>query len=133
MKFLSLFLLLLCPICFFPQENPKISTIQFVEILNDNREEALYYYQNNWKQLREKALLKGHIAGYHFMETEKSEEAPYDFILMTIYSNEKKFANREVAFQKLISERGDLKLLNDKKPLEFRKSVMVNERVVHLE
>ena len=35
----------------FAQQNEKQSTIDFVEILNGNTEEALFYYQNNWQQL----------------------------------------------------------------------------------
>ncbi len=31
------------------QENEKISIMFFIQVLNDNYEEAIFYYQNNWK------------------------------------------------------------------------------------
>ena len=113
------------------QENPQISTMEFVEILNDNEAETLYYFNNNWKVLREKALAQADISGFNLMKNKKSKEAPFDFILMTTYPNEEKYINREIIFQALISESGGLKLLNEKKPSEFRKSVFGISNVKH--
>ena len=113
------------------QEEPQISAIEFVEILNDNRAEALYYFKNNWKVLREKALFQGHISGFQLMENKKSEEAPFDLILMTNYASNQQYSDREKVFQALISESGGLKLMNGKKPSEFRKSVFSLEKIKH--
>ena len=37
-------------------QDTKISTIDFVQIQNENREETIYYYENNWLVLRKMAL-----------------------------------------------------------------------------
>ncbi|WP_343486733.1 hypothetical protein [Allomuricauda sp. d1] len=127
------FLLLLCALGLFAQEKPKLSTIEFVEVLNENRDEARYYFENNWKVFRQKALERNYIAGFQLLETAKTKEASFDFILVTTYANENSYANGEKNFQSIISEAEGLKLLNQKKPSEFRKSVAVQEKVMHLE
>ncbi len=113
------------------QEKAQISTIEFVEILNGNRAEALYYFKNNWKVLREKALAQNQISGFHLMENERSTEVPFDLILMTSYATNQQYLDREEAFQVLISESGGLQLMNDKKPSDFRKSVFGIENIKH--
>jgi len=47
------------------QSEPFISTMDFVEVLNGNREEAHYYYNHNWKQIREKAKINGNIHSFY--------------------------------------------------------------------
>ena len=111
----------------------KITTIETVEILNENKGEAIYYFQNNWKILREKAIEKDYISSFQLMETLYSTETPFHIILVTTYSNKKQFENREKHFRELIKTSGDLKLLNNKKPSEFRKSVFSVESAKHLE
>ena len=113
------------------QEKAQISTIEFVEILNGNKAEALFYFKNNWKVLREKALAQNHISGFQLMENERSKEAPFDLILMTSYATHQQYLDREEVFQVLISESGGLQLMNDKKPSEFRKSVFGIENIKH--
>ena len=110
----------------------KISSIDFVQIQNDNKAEALYYYQNNWKVLRESAIEKGYIHSFQFLEVEPTEEAPFHIILITTYGNEAQYAKREEHFSELIEARGDLRLLNEKKPGEFRKILFGKERAVNL-
>ncbi len=130
-KFLY-FVLLFCFIG-FSQNNEKITTIETVEILNNNKEEAVYYFQNNWEQLRVKAIGKGYIHSYILLETEYTKETPFHIVLLTTYTNKKQFENREVHFTELIKEKGELKLLNNKKPSEFRKSVFSVDTAKHLE
>lgn len=100
-----------------------ITTIENVKILNNNRAEALYYFKNNRKVLRDKAKAKNYITSYSLDETKFSETEPFHIKLTTVYENKTQYENREKHFQKLIKENGSLKLLNDKKPGEFRKSV----------
>ena len=54
-------------------------------------------------------------------------------ILITTFSNAVQFDNRETHFSKLIKASGGLKLLNDKTPGEFRKSVFAVVGAKHLE
>ncbi|MEM6514567.1 MAG: hypothetical protein AAF688_00140 [Bacteroidota bacterium] len=105
------------------QENNKISTLETVEVINNNKAEALYYFQNNWAKLREQAIENKLIYSYQLLEVDYTESTPFHFILITTYLNASQFENREAVFQKLIESNPGLKLLNHKKPNEFRKSV----------
>jgi len=107
----------------FSQSNERLSSIDFIAVLNNYHAEALYYYQNNWKALREAALKKGYIQSYNFIEIEPSEIAPYNFILITTYANSAQYEGREKHFNELIKASGGLKLLNTKEPKAFRQVV----------
>ena len=66
MRLLLLIILLgVFSIC-YGQKDEKVSTIDFVQILDDNKEEALYYFQNNWQVLRDMAIEKGYIHSYQW-------------------------------------------------------------------
>ncbi len=110
----------------------RISTIDFVQILNNNKKEALFYYQNNWKILRVQALQKGHILSYQFLETPSTKENPFNFMLITTYANQQQYDKREEHFAALIKAQNVLKLLNTKKPGEFRKVIFGKDPVKHL-
>ena len=59
------------------QHDDKLSTIDFVQIINNNREEATYYFQNNWMVLRKMAIKKGYIHSYQILEVKISEGEPF--------------------------------------------------------
>ena len=105
----------------YGQSDGKISAIDFVQILNANKEETLFYYENNWKVLRDKALEKNYIASYLLLETPFSPEEPFQIMLITTYPNQKDYEQREERFDELIAERGPIRLMNQKKPGDFRK------------
>ncbi|WP_394970535.1 hypothetical protein [uncultured Croceitalea sp.] len=113
------------------QQNDKISTIEFVQIVNSNKEEAIFYFQNNWGILRKMAVERNYIHSYELLETPVSEKGPFQLMLMTTYLNEKQYKLREEHFEALINEKGSLKLLNDKKPSEFRKSLFSKTSIHH--
>ncbi len=114
------------------QTDERISTVDFVQIVANNKEEALFYYEYNWKVLRAMAIKKNYIASYEIMETPYSEQAPFHFMLITTYENKVQYEQREQHFQELIKAKGELLLLNDKKPSEFRKNLFHKENVTHL-
>ena len=116
----------------YGQQDERVSSLSFVEVLNENKVEAIYYFQNNWEVLRKMAIEKEYISSYEFLEITPNEEAPYDFILITTYSNVKQYALREEHFTELIEEKGELKLMNDKNPGEFRKTLYSLNLVKHL-
>ncbi|MEM6863631.1 MAG: hypothetical protein AAF575_00550 [Bacteroidota bacterium] len=113
------------------QESKKISTIDFVQIIGNNKDEVLYYYQNNWKVLREMAIANNYIQSFDVLETAFSDDAPFQLILITTYKDEAQFKLRDEHFKEMIEAKGELKLLNDKKPDEFRKIVFNKEEVLH--
>ena len=117
----------------YAQNETRISSIDFVQVLNDNHKEALYYYQNNWRWLRELAVEKGYIVDYEFYQVERTVDTPYDMILITVYGNQAQSAAREDNFAELIALKGDLRLLNEKKPTEFRTLLTGHEKAIHLE
>ena len=109
------------------QDEPKeISTIDFVQILDNQQARAYHYYKNNWTKLREMALDKGYISSYQWIETTYSEEAPFHFIFITSYPDQAAYDNREANF-KVIMEGRTRDLLDDRQPSEFRKSVFTKE------
>lgn len=116
----------------YAQERTRISSIDFVQVLNDNHEEALYYYQNNWRWLRELAVEKGYIAAYEFYQVERTKETPYDLILITVYRDKSQSDLREENFAELIELKGDLRLINEKQPKEFRKLLAGHDEAFHL-
>lgn len=128
----KLTLVFLCIVAFgFGQDHDRVSSIDFVQIANNNKEEAIFYYENNWKVLREMALEKKYIHSYQLLETPFSEEGPFEIILITTYANQKEREQAEERFDKLIAQRGPLRLMNQKKPGEFRK-ILFNKLAVHL-
>lgn len=112
-------------------KDDKISTIDFVQIIGNNKEETLYYFQNNWKVLRDMAIDEGYIHSYQFLETPIEEGEPFQLMLITTYLNENQYKLREYYFSELIERSGDLKLLNDKRPNQFRRTLFSKEMVRH--
>jgi hypothetical protein len=100
-----------------------ITVFETVRIKNDKCAETLFYYENNWKMLREKALAKEFIHSYELIETAGNERAAFDIILITRYADKDQFAKAEENFRRLIEERGPVKLLNELKPNDFRENV----------
>ncbi|MFK7749726.1 MAG: hypothetical protein AB8B65_15115 [Kordia sp.] len=115
----------------FAQKSERISTVDFVQIVDGNRSEAMFYYQYNWKVLRLMALEKKYITSFEIMETPYSEEAPFHLMLITTYKDKAQYEQREKHFQELIKLNGEPQLLNDKKPAEFRKNLFHKENVTH--
>lgn len=133
MKRIGLSCLVFCFSLFaFGQQDDRITTMDFVEILNGQREEAVFYFKNNWMELRKKAHEKKQVHSYQMMEAPYSEEAPFHLILITTYGSEEQYNAREENFQLLIEESGGLRLLNEKQPNTFRKNVFYKEDIKHL-
>ena len=113
-------------------QSQKISTIDFVQIQNDNKEEAIYYYENNWLVLRKMAAENEFIDSYELIEVTSTPDAPFHLILKTTYLNKEAFDKAEDRFQSLIEEKGSLRLLNEKQPGDFRKIIFSKTDGRHL-
>ena len=102
----------------------EIVAIDFVKVLNGNDEEAIYYYENNWKQYRVSALERGYISSWQLL-VKTSEDGSTDILLMTGYASEAEYAAREENFAVVMQEPGrdGPALLNDKAPGEFREII----------
>lgn len=110
----------------------KITTIDFVQVQNDNKTEAVFYYQNNWLVLREEAIKMAYIDSFQLIETESTPEAPFHIMLITTYADDSQFEKREANFKLLIEAKGGRKLLNDKQPSDFRKIIFSKGIAKHL-
>lgn len=121
--FLILFIICLSISVFSQTE--VVTVFEAVKIKNEKRAEALFYYENNWKKLREKASAKGYIHSYELIESKADEKADFDIFLITRYANQTQFEKAEENFQDIMKQRDGLKLLNDLKPNEFRENVFI--------
>jgi hypothetical protein len=101
--------------------NPMVVS-DLVTVLAERKEEALFFYDQNWKIYREKALQEGVISAYRILSLPKGNETGWDIILMTEYPNEAKFKASEDNFRPILqSLRPDGPvLLNEHKPNTFR-------------
>lgn len=115
----------------YGQIDDRITTIDFVEILNNNKEEAVYYFKNNWKILRDIAVERNYIESYEILETPWSEDEPFHIMLITTYADRDQYELREDHFGELIKEKGEVNLMNGKKPNEFRNTLFSKETVRH--
>lgn len=105
------------------------STVDFIQVLNGNLDEARYYYLKNWQALRKQAKQRNFIESWQLLETKATTDTPFHFMLITTYADDEQYKQREDNFQSLIKEAGPLKLLNDKKTGEFRKTLYTNDAV----
>ena len=99
----------------------EIVTVDFVRVLNGNQQEAIYYYENNWKQHRIKALDRGYISSYKLL-VRTSADGNTDILLLTGYASEAEYEAREANFAIVMRnpQRDGPVLLNQKSPGEFR-------------
>ena len=113
-------ILVLLPLSAFAE----VVTVEFVKVLNGNHEEAVFYYENNWKQHRIKALDRGYISSYKLL-VKTSDDGQSDILLLTGYATEAQYEAREDNFSVVMAEsrRDGPALLNDKTPGEFREVV----------
>ena len=102
----------------------EIVTVDFVRILNGNEQEAVFYYENNWKQHRIKALDRGYISSYKLL-VKTSDDGNTDILLITGYASESEYEAREENFAVVMADRqGDGPvLLNETPPADFREII----------
>jgi hypothetical protein len=99
----------------------EVVTVDFVRVLNGNTEEAVFYYENNWKQHRIKAVKKGFISSFKLL-LKTSDDGQTDILLITGYASESQYENREKNFARIMSDTGrdGPVMMNDKPPSAFR-------------
>ncbi len=99
--------------------------MDFVKIKNGKRDEAMFYYQNNWKLYREAALKRGFIQSFEIVEIAPNESNQFDLILITRYASEEQYKASEKNFEPILKEirPNGAVLKNDLKPEEFRQNL----------
>jgi len=110
------------------KSDEMVILMDFVKIKNGKRDEAMFFYENNWKVYREAALKKGIIHSYELIEAKSETNQTFDIILVTRYKNEEQHKNSEKNFEPILKEirpNGAL-LKNDLKPEDFRQNVFLS-------
>ena len=105
--------------------NGIFETIDFVKIKDGKRDEAIYFYENNWRFYCAEAIKRGVIDSYELIDARSDKDAAFDLILITRYRGEEQFKNRETAFAPIIKELtpNGLFLKGTSKPDDFRQNV----------
>jgi hypothetical protein len=103
------------------KDNPMV-VIDMVEVLEARNAEARFFYDQNWKVYREKALEEGVVSAYRILSLPKGNETGCDLILMTEYPDEAKFKASEDNFRPILQSLrpNGPSLLNEHKPNTFR-------------
>ncbi|MDH5476155.1 MAG: hypothetical protein OEX22_10725, partial [Cyclobacteriaceae bacterium] len=73
------------------------------------------------------ALEKNYIHSFQILETPISDDNSFQLMLITTYTKKKQYDLRGNHFGELIKVKGELNLMNEKKPNEFRKILFSNE------
>ncbi len=84
--------------------NGIFETIDLIKIKDGKRDEAIYYYENNWRFYRAEALKRGVIDSYELIDARSDAGSAFDLILITRYRGETQLANSEKAFEPIIKE-----------------------------
>ncbi|MTI22031.1 hypothetical protein E1176_13455 [Fulvivirga sp. RKSG066] len=113
-------------------QSQQVSIMEFVKVIDNQDEETLYYYENNWQELREVAMEKGYIKGYQLLKVTDDNHTEYDIVLITTFEDRAQYNDAESNFEEIMSMRSGPKFLNDKRPADFRKNVYSTEVEVHL-
>ncbi|MEP1448892.1 MAG: PQQ-dependent sugar dehydrogenase [Paraglaciecola sp.] len=118
-------LLLFCLVVALPAESQTINLIEGIKIKNGHRDEALFYYNNNWRALRKEASELGYVQSFELMESNLETPSEFDILLITKYATQSDQEQAEARFEQIMAHSGAVKLLNTIQPNEFRKSVFV--------
>lgn len=109
------------------QENKTVTIMDFVKITEGKKDEAMFFYANNWKVYRDLAIQKNVIRSYELVEAAPDSLNNFNLILITVYKDSVQYAQSEENFRPILKElrpNGPL-LLNGLKPNDFRKNVFV--------
>ena len=112
--------ILVLPAISFAQQRAVVS-MDLVRVKNGHYTEAVYFFENNWKIFRDSALAKGYISSYQLLKNKRDTVGGVDIILITEYSSEEAYNQRESRFQPLIKSirPAGLLLINDLKREDF--------------
>ena len=80
----------------------KISTINIVKVNANYEKEAMYFYNENWKEFRKLALQEGVISGFEIMRTATDSTNHFQLILITEYNDSTSFSKSEKNFEPII-------------------------------
>lgn len=81
-----------------------IETIDFVKVKDGRRDDARYYYENNWRAYRAAAAKRGLIHSFDYVEITSDKDSAFDLLLITRYKGQEQYDKREKIFEPIIKE-----------------------------
>ena len=123
MRYLCLLFLVIC----FNSNAQTITVMDFVQVKEGRRAEAVFFYENNWKLYRDIAIKKGFILSYRLEEVVEDSTGTFNLVLITEYRDSVFYQNSEANFREILASarpNGPL-LLNHLQPADFRKNLFV--------
>ena len=133
MRITFLFILLIIS---FSAISQKVASFDIVKVDAQYEKEAMYFYNNNWREFRKEALKQKVITGFEMYRSTIDSTHHFDLTLVTIYKDEKAYASAEEKFRpkmNKISPDGP-KYLNEVKRDQFLKYVAGSEgKVIYFE
>lgn len=104
----------------------RIATLDVVRADADYEKEAIYFYEQNWREFRIAALKEGFISGFNLLRTPVDSTNHFNFILITEYPDSARFDASEANFRPIMRKiaPGGPRLLNDVKSKTFLESVI---------
>jgi hypothetical protein len=117
------------------QQGKPVADIDFVQIKNGKKAEAMFFYENNWRLFRQAALDRGYIKSYKLLTTSADSLANFHIILITEFKDSVQYKAREENFRIILKEipPEGTKLLNDLKPGDFRTIVFSKRSITEYE
>jgi hypothetical protein len=115
----------LCMALHVSAQNKKVAIYDFVKVKDNRFEEALYYYEHNWKYYRDTAKAKKYISGYQLIKLEADTAAAFHLILVTEYPDSTAWRASEKNFAPILKKlrpQGPI-YLNHLKADAFRQNV----------
>ena len=108
------------------------ATIDFIKCHENHEEEALFYYENNWKLFRQEALKQKVISGYEMHKTKTDSLGFFKIILITKYADSTSYNKAEENFAPIMKSMrpNGPKLLNAMKPREFLENILSEKTVI---
>ena len=103
----------------------EMATIDIVKVNARYEKEAMYFYNENWKEFRKLALQKGVISGFEIHRTVVDSTNHFQLVLITKYRDSAYFAKSEENFRpimKSVSPNGP-KMLNNVERKDFLESM----------
>jgi hypothetical protein len=103
------------------QAMAQVTTVDVVKVKTEYEKEALFFYENNWKVFRERALELKFISGFELVKSAVDSSRTFDILLITRYADVASHSDAEKNFQSIIKEigSGGARMLNSVTRKEF--------------
>ncbi|MEJ0031607.1 MAG: hypothetical protein WDO15_15070 [Bacteroidota bacterium] len=82
----------------------QVTTVDVVKVKGEYEKEAVYFYDNNWKVFREKALERKYISGFELVKSKPDTTGVLTIVLITRYPSEGLYAEAEKNFGVVMKE-----------------------------